>query len=503
MPHALLSTHVRNLPSTLEVLKLDCINAHLALINHDLTEIPYHGSKIWNISSTFPSLKVLSLLNSLLTRTAGSVSPINSHDMVYFPESLIELRLHYSDFQHYVDFFTAMPRKLRIFETQVLRTAPSVDRDAFSLLPPGLVEFIGYDMDFSIGGIPPTMEHIPDATIDFLQDLDQLRQLPPKLRTLRVSMMDSMEYFKSLPRELEEFRVELCFADLEDAEVLRDLPPTLRTLEFMGSIDWNALAMANSPLWPDSLQTLITAPDTGFWDPNAIKSCLPKNLTELRGGFDFSMSSDDLMLALTLLPPSLTSLECKIDSSFNDWSPDPLIFPHRLQSLTINIFHGHWIPKLPPSLTFFKTDRTYGDHGKLPLQLNSFPTTLKHLEITWLNLPKASDTISIFCHLRDLRSLKVRPTSFHHSILAGLSQKLETIEIELLGFSEQDIPNLPRNLRYVNFGLPLSDSLLPNWPEECAVLSSGSLPEALNKRTTELENRSYLFPDPRVLYPCI
>lgn len=344
----------KQLPPTLETLELEFANA----VNLFRQPPPPEASKAtddvvecelvpWN--TMFPNLKTLVVFNSW-------VAKINPDCL---PASLLSLNCGIpGGFEGSEYFISRLPRGLtHLTSEDRIWLSP----EFLSNLPPSLTDFqVPCDNVFEeahVAALPRGLLHVGDEVrIDLSPEVCAV--MPPQLRNFRLASASS--------RHIE--------------EAVQALPPTITELNLiddgLSAADQSYIAML-----PPSVLTLAAYLDLGTLQ----KDALPPNLTSLKvtndapllfNSLDFSRIFPDSLTILDLsslaepldlrfisaFPRSLISLKVYLDSETEPEdlpSPDQILFPPKLEHLTIDYYN-------------------YEEYD-YPIRRCAFPETLKSL----------------------------------------------------------------------------------------------------------------------------
>lgn len=496
MPPKEFSDALRGLASTLEVLHITCQESQLPFFESPsaprVDALNFRRRDLWNVSTTWPSLRVLNLQSS-----SEEDPPFSKRHIAQLPRSLVELRLATVCETEHRDLLSALPPSLTIFEIACSDVRGEAGADELASLPK-LITLKGYPVsEDGLGSLPHSITNT-NVTLDYVDT--PLPLLPPKLRHLNIEFIvcssaeTMVELFASLPRELETFICRCSPYDLASAHV-KALPSTLTSLHWIAGIDWDEIETAseNGSIWPPHLRTIrVELMDRHFW-----RLTLPKSITELEK-IPFDLCETDLHDAVKTLPPSLLSFACDISMNYEFGDPPPLRFPKGLTKLSINMWHSHWIPFLPHQLKEFRSTHLQGETDELLRDMQNLPYTLQHIVIEWTSMRLTNRSSMPFSHLHDLRHLEIGSVArFDPHFIRFLSRELTYFSVDLISFDAEDAKHLPPKLRYANFQCPLGAHFIEFWPEGC-LYESGTLAQAIAERELLLTSRAMAFPDPRV-----
>lgn len=448
---------VLKLPKTLTWLEIVTDDSNVAFINHatGIGPVPFKrgDSPCIDIGATLPRLKTLKLRT-----TSPNLFPA-------LPSTLTALHSNLSDYEDLS--MATLPRSLQILESELWvgidSEEPTEDQIAedwypelehFACAPPDLDHISHIDVDI-FSGRQTWGAQLPKGlrTLNFCQDVDvtpllvsllprsltaikmmnvqylELRPFldenapssiwPPSLLTLELIIYDyKPAYIAALPRSLTELHVSFPEHDSSSSLFASELPPQLRSL---------TIASADGYL--------------GIEEP------LPRTLTQLS-----LLGPCTALKRWSDLPPSITSLELKLDGSPN-WADSILslttlildycqpeyfkLIPRTVTRLEINVLGlGQLDPSLPAASLRSLLD--------LPLSLVSF-TLKRYKGDDFTEMP-----LSAFNQLEELRLPGTM--YFETSVFASLPRSLRILEMEIRGGDAKDFLHLPPRLSFCNLG---------------------------------------------------
>lgn len=411
MPSPLLSREIQELPSTLTYLKLISLDVKEGLLLHTAhstsesptfvaTQYPLGASRMIDLSSLFPQLKVLKL------GTDGA--PFS--DFAGLPSNLTSLKAFGMD----LSALPLLPRGLTDLNCSITTTGAkgvfSNDQCTEFILnaPPSLTR-----LKAILGDLPSTaVEAIPRTVTEGEFGLKTpgrvaapwkylfAKALPPNLSSIHVhTVADFVQikqtWFSVIPSKI----TKLTLGRSSDrarslitlsTKAIEALPATLTELCGFFQIDWEAVKRETLMMWPPRLTRLEQTVDyTGRFLEE-----YPSTLLQLRFAHLASTPLD-----ASLLPPLLTSLDIITEINTK--------YKHSL-----NISHT-----MPETLTRLMVEVARGREclGISPTLLPTLPRSLRHLNLLIYEdalKPQHLSALSDLSQLQELRADHWRPDWF-------------------------------------------------------------------------------------------
>ena len=194
-------------------------------------------------------------------------------------------------------------------------------------------------------------------------------------------------------------------------------------------------------------------------EPLSIDPGLPESLTSLKVTSDPNCSIGFDLSCLANLPTSITNLDLAIMNEYNSLEDiEDIKWPPRLQSLTLDVFRDDWFQQLPRCLTALTVK--YDMEGEYHDPLLGLPPHLRHLKLCFSNaLPcnksERSSALECLAQLGDLETLSIVGLCFDPTIMASLSPRLRSLELEVdSSVSSRHFVDLPPRLRKMTLVTP-------------------------------------------------
>ena len=524
--------------SSLYTLKIESAEANTCLLNHAPNWTPAspcyvanrYGpltSSLVDMAAVFPSLKTLKLLGP-----EGALSTFAG-----LPPTLTSLEI--PSMKPTAPALAALPRSLTKFKGTMEAVSSASD---WCHAPLSLTSI----SQLASNQCPPMLQHTLSG-LDLGPDLrsGQL-SLPPDLRTLKIYGLEVDEdspWTTHLPRKLESLKV---YSALTPTSVA-SLPPTLTALSAAFRDSFNndgsgpfSLDNAFKFNWPPLLTDIdVDYVDAVFLASISIMPCLkalrlhysglkldgsilPRSLTKLHMG-----AAQSSLQILPGLPANLREIyitNCRVigPESFQSFRSlplqslhqgdfmagvvpifdylEPIHLPSTLKYLAVACWNIAW--ELPPSLTTLRIHNLLGSNDSTDLDpFKDFPPTLTHLEILVMQQTQILSKVS-FSSLSRLRILSC-PAIVHSSILRAIPRSITQLHLHMSQLDEADVPFLPPRLVLCKIDIPSKD--LPSnigmyWPLSDFIWSRDR--QALEQyliRKVEAKDRSFAYPDPRVV----
>lgn len=507
------------LPSTLKTVKFDFLGAKTSLLNLSSpilqfrsngqilgvkTDTPFGTSYIWDVSSIWNQLEVLSLFDS-----AALPMQLTVADLSRLPPTLTHFEggFYKAGTCSLADYIGALPRELKFLH---LSGSGTLDPATLKALPPNLT-FIG-GFTFAnvehLKALPLTLEAIRTGSIKVALTPSQVGILP-SLTSLEIEDLNvDLSPLSTTLKHLSILRQTIRMGNLNPDQIRR-LPRSLQSFTSYHSLDLTLLERATiaekTEFWPPRLQHLDILLTTGPTE------YLPRSLTLLKkselGNSRFTPH------LLSKLPTSLRTLSMTIGPEAFSKAP---IFPtHSLTDLTCSNWRLEWCPSLPETLLALYLGITPYKSDTQNIRFMGFPKNLTRLALA---LPEERNLVpESASHLSVLKDLKELRLGFNilckGSIAAHLPRGLVRLALPVDTFSEDDVRQLPRSLATFEAmgGLKTaSASLAKYWPPFClspTIRQHGGATESsvleleeaiFAMRSTVLSYQSQ-YPDPRLL----
>ena len=503
------------LPATLETLIIHSSDAVTALINFEadspgciITQYPRGHSRFWNISSFWPRLHTLEIIDeratfdpldlaalpdSLTCLTSGSSG--REQFMHVLPRNLIKLNMNIEE--RLLDFNRA-PLSLEYISSV---NATSMQSDA----PPFVKSIASWPSSVHLGTLRlSTWSSAYSAALSHVDILYlQGRNGKP--------LADSENWVAELPRSLRQLHLVCMMQPLGPFFAhVPNLPPGLTKLDinansstdycdlesfieksggtakyWPSSLLFFALCLSTGPtpahfdLLPPSLTSLRinhVASERDFEDNSAVidTSKFPRGLTacalQYRSSDNpqifFKGSMPTSLKVLDFTPPSVFDGASLVTTFSTESSPivqfnlsstllinEPLVLPSQISALILEQWRFDWFEAVPKSVTRLSVSnisRSASEGNQVDL-FAALPSSLTRLD---LDVPRMKEPLEILfapsslSTLANLQHLVItnKVGRFQSAVFRLLSPKLNTLEMDLDTFDPLDVPFFPPNI---------------------------------------------------------
>ena len=518
---------LQKLPQTLEFIKLESLESHLAIMNfhpdwtssdplYITTDYSRGSSRFIDLEPLFPRLHTLQLLSS--ARNAGE-DAFASEDLAGLPSTLTCFWSIPIVIDGDSSFMRALPRSLVDLDMPVtVRMNRGGVHEDFAHAPPGLHTFpdlswVGLQTDLS--WIPKTLTHC-NLSSPFVFDETTVHQLPKGLRSLTLSKTNSTNFFAAspsenwvalLPRSLTNLDLFSSFMLSIKADDIPFLPPALTCLSCnRGLLDFESIR-SGAISWSNTPSLVILSIPANIITPDDF-ILLPRTLTYVRT--QVRHANQVVKIDSKTLPPSLTVLDLSGQQtlSFSDELPSTLTvlfalestvptfgldvesvakLPATLSKLSVNLIGSHTALgqsglrfTLPSALVTLNVFQWYTDWASF------IPRTVTSLTIVILKVIKTKNLgeKDLFCDfppnltLLSLREMakygpqRTQPNQLSASSFSSLAH-LRSLKIPPsdASFPSATLQSLPKSLEELHFGLQsLEESDAPFLPPSATSL---------------------------------
>ena len=544
-----LSEVISHLPGSLEKLKIVDVFALVATL--DWSQTPCHDEQIDDFllqpyRSSAPPLdlkRILPQLQSLKLRSNMSLSGLPLHANAYLPLTLTQLGVRVMiQTKDEWSSLKLLPKTLREMKLEMAEL-PDLEWPSTELPNVQRISIHSLEPESSIKWLPPTLTEL-NCKVDW--SFRNAQVWPSSTRFLAIEHVDldsfhsnGSDWCSMLPKSLEKLHLTRnCKLELSLPDLLAKLPLGIKSVQLAGpsispsignppsflnlkELHLHYIAVAQLTSLPQTLETLHFSIE----EPTAttiVLNQLPPKLTSLILYMSID-ATDDMIKLQGHFPSGLTLLD--LSSSQLDETTIPE-FPTSITTLSFYLrnllpLHEHALllqSKLPPNLTRFNADSWHCD------ALESLPSSLQSLRFRDLfgcyNSPKTLEgglfdklpvgiaSFSCRCphpdgprnqamlpaqrmlHMRNLRIINFYGR-YASAWLRQLPQSLQNIYIGLAELNEEDIPFIPPNVTYLDFGDSISYNsalLCSTWPlsaEPVAVRNRGAVQKAFRARRLE------------------